>query len=66
MMTSALPVATVKSEPSFEYEAARLFGMDASASSLLNRCARLLEWTLVTTYKPEKALNMPSPLRRGR
>jgi hypothetical protein len=61
-----LPVAIVKSEPSFEYEATRLFRMDASASSLLNSCARLLEWMLVTTYKPEKASKTPSPPRRGR
>jgi hypothetical protein len=32
MVMSALPVATVKSEPSFEYQAARLFGMDVDDS----------------------------------
>jgi hypothetical protein len=54
-MKSTLLVATVKSEPLFEYEAPHLFGMDVGASSLLDRCARLLEWTPMTLYKLEMA-----------
>jgi hypothetical protein len=49
-----LPVATVKSKPSFEYQAARLLITELSRASL--------EWTSVTPYKPEMALQMPSPV----
>jgi hypothetical protein len=56
-----MPVVTVKSEPSFKYQVARLFGMDADASSL-KRARASLEWTPVTPYKPEMASKMPSPI----
>jgi hypothetical protein len=29
----SLPIATMKSEPTFEYQAARLFGMDAASTT---------------------------------
>jgi hypothetical protein len=54
MTTSALPVAIVKSEPLFEYQAAHLLISELSRASL--------ERTPVTTYKPEMALQMPSPI----
>jgi hypothetical protein len=57
MMMSALPVATVKSEPSFEYQAARLLVNEPSRASL--------EWTPMTPYKPEMALQTPSPINRS-
>jgi hypothetical protein len=57
MLTSALPIATVKSKPSFEYQAARLLVTKPSRASL--------EWTPMTPYKPEMALHMPSPVNRS-
>jgi hypothetical protein len=56
-MTSALSVATVKSEPSFEYQAACLLITKPSRTSL--------EWMSVTPYKPEMALQTTSPVNRS-
>jgi hypothetical protein len=49
-----LPVATVKSEQSFEYQAARLLFTEPSCTSL--------EWTPVTPYKSEMASKITSPI----
>jgi hypothetical protein len=56
-MTSALSIVTVKSEPSFKYQATRLLVTEPS-------CA-YLEWTPMTPYKPEMALQMPAPINRS-
>jgi hypothetical protein len=54
MLMSVLPVATVKFELSFEYQAVRLLITEPSRTSL--------EWTQITPYKSEMALHMPSPV----
>jgi hypothetical protein len=57
MMILVLPVATVKSEPSFEYQVAHLLVTELAHTSL--------EWTPMTPYKPEMALQMPSPINQS-
>jgi hypothetical protein len=57
MMMSALPIATVKYEPSFKYQATRLLVTEPLCASL--------EWTSMTPYKLDMALQMPSPINRS-
>jgi hypothetical protein len=54
---SALPIATVKSELSFEYQAACLLIIEPSHTSL--------EWMPMTPYKAEMSLQMASPVNRS-
>jgi hypothetical protein len=61
MLTESMSIATVKSEPSFEYQAAHLFGMYDDASSL-NHHMHLFGMDAETPYKLEMASKMPSPV----
>jgi hypothetical protein len=52
-----LPIATVKFELSFEYQAARLLVNEPSHTSL--------KWTPITPYKPEMALQTSSAVNQS-